>query len=384
MTCEQGKPRLTQELEKARNFFAPEKLGFQAVTDTNGHHLYWTKELMVQGTPQVVRFYQLGPQHIHRRPGQPYSAFEIVSEMHKKTFKIERESDVIAPHQMVNRTVIVASLGPFTMDTALGFSIADRGNDGVLPSKATAVMPDSRNAKIAFNLKLLQACKAASDGLSEITWVEDGSKGPTSGLFFGMGAEVDRFIINHYGENIYNSSNTKTDRLSLSWRLGADNVHEAITRIRTKKSHQEKKEIPSQSFKDIMHLPVIHGILSEEQQGEVSFNGFLLTDIDGNNLDPHSVRIDNLDTLLFEIPADIEKLEPAEKEKVRAELRHVFSSFVDTDRYIDADPTSEDAAAVQVIPTEGRYRVPKFHSVIGPDGQRRNFYELVRKVPATL
>lgn len=370
----------------AREFFTFERFGFREVHDNSGRFIGWSKTLVqnidgkdVEGE---IMFRQLEAKHVHKVGNPAQSAFDIIKNTHGIVFNIKKREALLSPTDLApldqeGGTILVASRGPLFQETIMGFSVAHGTRGDIQTSKVTAVMEDSRDEKVGLYLKLLQACIAAKYGYKAIRWRMDATKGRNASLFFGLGAKVSEFTLNFYGEDPFQPGTGPSDRLSFIWDLDSPMVHDIIEQTRSKPQGKEKREYPSQSFRDIEHLPTLQARPPLKNQAE--YNGLALTDINGKPLLKKAMADQKLETLLYEIPEDAELLTKRQHRKARERLRDVFSKTVRTVYYQEADveiPNPGDVDSISI--DDNKYQI-SFVSCFDESERRRNFYVLTKQ-----
>jgi predicted GNAT superfamily acetyltransferase len=126
--------------------------------------------------------------------------------------------------------VLGAFEGDKMMGFACGFPAFEEGRASI-HSHMLAVVPEYRNLRIGFKLKLAQREFALARGLDEITWTYDPLQSLNAHLNFGkLGVISRRYIVNFYGEETSSPlhQGLGTDRLWVNWLLASDRVKERI------------------------------------------------------------------------------------------------------------------------------------------------------------
>jgi predicted GNAT superfamily acetyltransferase len=380
----------TRTETQAQRYFTYDRFGFKPVY-SGTQHLGWSKTFYGKdGQREEIMFRRLGARHVLPVGDPPQSAYDLVSDLHRTVFNIhpERESAVLsgvhlAPIDEEGGSVIVASKGKSLFpETLLGFSVAHGSRGDTQTSKVTVVVPESRDARIGLYLKLFQACVAAELGYTSMRWRVDPTKGLPVNRFFGLGTQATKFIMGYYGDSPYQPDSGSADRLDLVWDLNSSDVHKTIEVARRPSKRKDKKEYLSQSFKNIMHHPIVHA--EPPHLLQQSYRGLALTDIHGAPLPTSDLDVDPA-TLLYEIPEDIESLDKNDQLRTRERLRTVFHRLINTEYYDAARVTKINPGDVITQFSPGEYTVAKFVTCFDEKMQRRNFYILTKKyLPMTM
>jgi predicted GNAT superfamily acetyltransferase len=369
---------------QAQKYFTYDRFGFKPVY-SGTQQLGWSKIFYGKnGQREEIMFRRLGARHVLPVGDPPQSAYDLVADLHRTVFNIhpERESAVLsgvhlAPLDEEGGSVIVASKGRSLMqETLLGFSVAHGSRGDTQTSKVTVVVPESRDARIGLYLKLFQACVAAELGYTSMRWRVDPTKGLPVNRFFGLGAQVQKFIVDYYGNSPYQPDAESSDRLDLVWDLNSSEVHKTIEHARRHAKGKDKKEYPSQSFKNIMHHPVVHA--EPPHLLQQSYRDLALTDIHGAPIPTSDLDVDPA-TLLYEIPEDIESLDKNDQLRTRERLRTVFHKLINSEYYKEARVARRNQGDVDTQFSPGEYAVSKFVTCFDEHRQRRNFYILTKK-----
>lgn len=115
-------------------------------------------------------------------------------------------------------------LGAFLDIHLVGFNLAFVGWDGqelYYYSHLNAVLPEYRNHKLGFRLKVYQREEVLKQGLAKIRWVLDPVHAKTAHLTVRrLGARPDKFLIHYYGaQDSQSDKGSPTDRLRVTWTL---------------------------------------------------------------------------------------------------------------------------------------------------------------------
>lgn len=345
------------DIISAQEFFSPKKFQFHPIFD-NGNLIGYSKEF----NNRAFHFFKLNRHDLHVPQGAEVSPLAVVAEAQKFSFETQNDKEILPAHTLASledaggSVLIVPDNNdePISYNNWLGFLIALPSNNKIARFKSMGVNPKARNAKLGFNLVLLQACIAAEDGYTSATWTTNPMMGANVNLFNNLGATIEEYSQKFYGETIY--SNSVTDRFKLNWDFLSASVRQKILQ----EQHNEPNRL---SLTDVSNIPVIY---AEE-------DSFLLTDV-WRTSEKKTPRTSINYPILYEAPGDIQQLTGAQKETWLEEMRTVFGSFIDYEKYID---TSGGRGVLEK--TTGTHRITNFITGRDITGQRKNYFLLEQK-----
>lgn len=239
------------------------------------------------------------------------------------------ERDVVPLNQFAAARHVGGSLiGAFDNEKIVGFAYGFYGHLRgriVHHSHMLAVLPAYRNQNLAFRLKLAQREQVLTDGLTDrITWTFDPLQSLNAHFNFAkLGVVSDTYKVNVYGEAGASFLHRNgTDRLFVTWLIDSKHVKDRIA----------GKSLPSRKAHDFAQTALPLLTISESGLPE------RLTD---------SKVLSTADSIVIEIPADINSIERANFDtarKWREETRHVFSEalaegFVATEYFLKNEHT---------------------------------------------
>lgn len=171
---------------------------------------------------------------IHIREVETEAEFHRVEEIQKEVWDF---SDIeIVPMAILIVTCRTGGvlLGAFEGEKMVGFAYGfpayeDRAVS--IHSHMLAVLPEYRNLRAGFFLKLAQRRSALESGIDHITWTFDPLRSLNANLnFVRLGVISNRYLVNFYGETTssFLHKGFGTDRLWVVWPLDNPRVEERI------------------------------------------------------------------------------------------------------------------------------------------------------------
>jgi predicted GNAT superfamily acetyltransferase len=239
------------------------------------------------------------------------------------------ERDIVPLNQFSAALHVGGSLiGAFDSEKLVGFVYGFYGHIGgrvIHHSHMLAVLPAYRNHNLAFRLKLAQRTKILADDFTDrITWTFDPLQSVNAHFNFGkLGVVSDTYKVNVYGEAGASFLHQNgTDRFFVTWLIDSRRVEERIAgRTAT---FRGSGNFPQNSIR----------LLTNSNSG-----------VPERPAEPQ--ELSTADSVLIEIPADINSIERANFDvarKWREESRHAFSEalsegFVITEYLLKNDQT---------------------------------------------
>ena len=159
--------------------------------------------------------------------------FRAAEEIQRKAWGMREEFPV--PHALQKALADNGGLvlGAFLDIHVVGFTLAFVGWDGqelYYHSHMNAVLPEYRNHRLGYRLKLYQREEVLKQGLGKIRWTFDPLQSRNAHLNLRLlGARPDRYLVHYYGTlgSDVNQGLT-TDRLHLTWELAAPEVEKRL------------------------------------------------------------------------------------------------------------------------------------------------------------
>jgi predicted GNAT superfamily acetyltransferase len=241
----------------------------------------------------------------------------------------DEERDIVPLNQFVAARHVGGTLiGAFDNEKIVGFVYGFLGHlrgQIIHHSHMLAVLPAYRNQNLAFRLKLAQRTKVLADKLTNrITWTFDPLQSLNAHFNFAkLGGVADTYKVNVYGETGASFLHQNgTDRFFITWLIDSQRVKQRIAgesvRFRQTENFLQNK----------MRL------LTNSNSG-----------MPERLTNPRELSV--ADSILIEIPADINSIESANFDlarKWREESRHAFSQalaigFVVTDYFLCNEQT---------------------------------------------
>jgi predicted GNAT superfamily acetyltransferase len=174
--------------------------------------------------------------HFVIREAQSEAEYHEVEEIQRMAWGFSDLDIVPAATLIATRHAGGMVLGAFEGDKMIGFAHGfpafEQGRPSI-HSHMLAVIPEYRNARLGFYLKLAQRDFALGRGLDEITWTYDPLQSLNAHLNFGkLGVISRRYIVNFYGEETSSPLHQGfgTDRLWVNWLIASDHVKGRIAR----------------------------------------------------------------------------------------------------------------------------------------------------------
>ncbi len=155
--------------------------------------------------------------------------FRQAEEVQRQAFGLGTQSPVESSLQRVLQDNGGLILGAFMDFRLVGLSLAFLGWDGeelYYWSHITCVLPEYRNHKVGYRLKLAQREEILKQGLSKVRWTFDPLVSRNAHLnIHRLGASPERYLPHYYGalDSEANRGLT-TDRLRVTWTLNAPSV----------------------------------------------------------------------------------------------------------------------------------------------------------------
>lgn len=333
----------SHEMENARDVFNPERFGF--VEYGRG----WATELPRLGQVVVA---PITWDHVHlSAEGNP---LDLLCKLQQQVWRFP-DTDIVPTNilSIVENTggVTLAAYNPeqgLTEEGWLSFLISLGSRSGVMVSHMLGVREELRGAKsLGFYMKLIQAHYALKTKHHAMEWTFDPMRGANARLNFEkLGSHVDHFTVDKYGRvrsELY--GDVPTDRFTAHWDLTDSRVHNRVQSV-------HRGEYHSPTIEEVAELPLV---TSENVQTVLSGA-------------PERVR--------YQIPGDIDVLMEADQSRAiqwRVEMRQVLSELLSTSQ-VGVTDKLDPARGINLIHTDGRYRVVGLSSGISSKNERENYY----------
>lgn len=339
------------ERQKARERLSPLKFGFKEYG--NG----WEKEIPGRGTMVIA---PLSWEHAQAPAtlanGQKGNVLELIGEFQKDVWGMG-DADIVPTNVLsivrdTGASVLVAYMKDqgVTQEGILGFALGLGGSKGTLISHMVGVEKNVRGAAdIGWHLKLIQAYDALNTH-DRMQWTYDPMRGANAKLNLEkLGGIVDDFTINKYGRvksELYGEA--PTDRFTVTWDLLSDQTHQRMQDV-------YEGKYKGLNLADIQELPLV---TAENVRAVVD---------------------DNVETVVYEIPADANQLSQEQELTWRRKMRQVFRTLLNTDEAIIPQDRPTDVARSSIMSTRGAYSVTHFATGHSSPTERKNYYVLKRK-----
>jgi predicted GNAT superfamily acetyltransferase len=167
------------------------------------------------------------------RPLRTPEEFRMVEDLQVRAWGMQGEHPVPISIQRALADNGGLVLGAFLDFRVVGFNLAFLGWDGrelFYHSHMNAVLPEYRNHRLGYRLKLYQREEVLKQGLQKIRWTFDPLQSRNARLNIHLlGARPDRYLVHYYGTlDSTTNAGLPTDRLHLTWELSSPEVQRRL------------------------------------------------------------------------------------------------------------------------------------------------------------